>query len=344
MAIQWWNVTVKRDEEDSPYVKWEGHLPRWTREPRTFGEMGVARKGGKQAKTENRGFDGMMVGYEEESSAGTYRMYNLDTGKINSVRDVKWLDMLYGEYERSKRSERDEDSSQSSSTMKRSKGSKLSKRRIKEELMSKMEKEKESVDSRKLAEESEQIVESESEDSEEGMETRSQKNRSKIKGGFRKQKEIKELQETAEKMMIDMANFGMKAWKERYEEDKNSDEESSEEMNSEEDSDEDVAYVSVEERYETQYLYSERANYSAVESDYKEPRTYKQMLKRPEEERNKWKEGVEKEFRDFQRRGVWKRMKTSDVPEGRQLIGTKWVFKLKRNGVYRSRLVALGYT
>ena len=33
-----------------------------------------------------------------------------------------------------------------------------------------------------------------------------------------------------------------------------------------------------------------------------------------------------------------------DVPEGRKLVGCKWVYKLKRNGVYRSRLVALGYT
>ena len=33
-----------------------------------------------------------------------------------------------------------------------------------------------------------------------------------------------------------------------------------------------------------------------------------------------------------------------DVPTGRRLIGSKWVFKLKRNGVFRSRLVALGCT
>ena len=79
MAVQWWNVTVKNDEEESPYVKWHGELPRWTREPRIFGEMGVARKGGKQSKTENKGFDGMMVGYEEESSVGTFRIFNLET-------------------------------------------------------------------------------------------------------------------------------------------------------------------------------------------------------------------------------------------------------------------------
>jgi len=29
---------------------------------------------------------------------------------------------------------------------------------------------------------------------------------------------------------------------------------------------------------------------------------------------------------------------------GRKLVGCKWVYKIKRNGTYRSRLVALGYT
>ena len=88
----------------------------------------------------------------------------------------------------------------------------------------------------------------------------------------------------------------------------------------------------------------EQAGYSAVESDYREPRTYREMLKRPEAERNKWLEGMKKEFKDFERRKVWRRVKIKDIPDGRKLVGCKWVYKLKRNGVYRSRLVALGYT
>ena len=34
----------------------------------------------------------------------------------------------------------------------------------------------------------------------------------------------------------------------------------------------------------------------------------------------------------------------TDIPSNRRLIGSKWVFKKKRNGVYRARLVALGYS
>ena len=36
-------------------------------------------------------------------------------------------------------------------------------------------------------------------------------------------------------------------------------------------------------------------------------------------------------------------MKIKDTPEGQKLIGSKWAFKLKRNGVCCSRLVVLGY-
>ena len=66
--------------------------------------------------------------------------------------------------------------------------------------------------------------------------------------------------------------------------------------------------------------------------------------KRPEWERKKWLEGTQKEFKDFNTRGVWRVVKTKDVSMRRRLIGSKWVFKLKRNGVHRSRLVALGHT
>ena len=32
------------------------------------------------------------------------------------------------------------------------------------------------------------------------------------------------------------------------------------------------------------------------------------------------------------------------IPENRRLIGNKWVFKINRDGTYRARLVALGYS
>jgi len=77
--------------------------------------------------------------------------------------------------------------------------------------------------------------------------------------------------------------------------------------------------------------------------EYKEPTTYYQMTKRGSEEKAKWLDGVEKEFQNFDKRNVWRVIKIKDVPLGRRLIGSKWVFKKKRDGRHRTRLVALGY-
>ena len=46
-------------------------------------------------------------------------------------------------------------------------------------------------------------------------------------------------------------------------------------------------------------------------------------MTRPEEERSKWQEGMDKEFKDFEKRGVWKVMKIEDTPLGQRLIGCK---------------------
>ena len=43
-------------------------------------------------------------------------------------------------------------------------------------------------------------------------------------------------------------------------------------------------------------------------------------------------------------RGVWRKIDKVKIPEDRRLIGNKWVFKIKRDGTYRARLVALGYS
>ena len=41
---------------------------------------------------------------------------------------------------------------------------------------------------------------------------------------------------------------------------------------------------------------------------------------------------------------VWRTVRKTDVPKDRRLIGCTWVFKIKGNGTYRARLVALGYS
>jgi Reverse transcriptase (RNA-dependent DNA polymerase) len=41
---------------------------------------------------------------------------------------------------------------------------------------------------------------------------------------------------------------------------------------------------------------------------------------------------------------VWEGFKKEDIPEGRRTIKSKWIFKINRNGIFRARLVAGGYS
>ena len=84
--------------------------------------------------------------------------------------------------------------------------------------------------------------------------------------------------------------------------------------------------------------------YSTVCSDYLEPKSYKQMLRRPLEEKIKWKKAIQKEFDNFMQRGIFIKIKIKDIPKGRQLIDSRWVFKVKRDGRMRARLVTRGFT
>ena len=40
--------------------------------------------------------------------------------------------------------------------------------------------------------------------------------------------------------------------------------------------------------------------------------------------------------------GVWREVSKEERNANKQLVGSKWVFTIKRNGVYRARLVAKG--
>ena len=61
-------------------------------------------------------------------------------------------------------------------------------------------------------------------------------------------------------------------------------------------------------------------------------------------QKDKWREAILKEHRDMDSRQVWQKIKRSDIPKDRRLVKSRWVFKVKRNGVFRARLVACGYS
>ena len=94
-----------------------------------------------------------------------------------------------------------------------------------------------------------------------------------------------------------------------------------------------------------EYWIQETCFISAVTSGPTEPKTFQEARHSPiKEERNKWQAAIRKEIRSMINRGVWRKIDKMKIPENRRLIGNKWVFKIKRDGTYRARLVALGYS
>ena len=84
---------------------------------------------------------------------------------------------------------------------------------------------------------------------------------------------------------------------------------------------------------------------SAVTSGPTEPKTFQEAWHSPvEEEKENWQIAIRKEIRSMVNREVWRKIDRAKIPENRRLIGNKWVFKIKRDGTYRARLVALGYS
>ena len=79
---------------------------------------------------------------------------------------------------------------------------------------------------------------------------------------------------------------------------------------------------------------------------YENPRTFQEAWNRPDAvDREKWREAIRKEFNDMiYKRKVWRHCKKSTIPKDRRLIDCKWVFKKKKNQVYRARLCAIGYS
>ena len=82
---------------------------------------------------------------------------------------------------------------------------------------------------------------------------------------------------------------------------------------------------------------------ASLKYDWTEPKDYKEMKTTNATERAHWEDDMKKEFNDFHNRNVWSFAKRSDVPDGRKVLGVKWVYKYKRNGVYHSCLVCKGY-
>ena len=61
-------------------------------------------------------------------------------------------------------------------------------------------------------------------------------------------------------------------------------------------------------------------------------------------QRRLWQTAINKEFKTMEDHQVWDLIDRQKIPHGRKTIKCRWVFEIKRSGVFRARLVACGYS
>ena len=88
----------------------------------------------------------------------------------------------------------------------------------------------------------------------------------------------------------------------------------------------------------------EDGEFAGVAGDFYEPNTYKQAMKSPDAEL--WQQAAEEEINSLNANGTWDIV---PLPKDRKAIGSRWVFKIKRNADgsierYKARVVAKGFS
>ena len=83
----------------------------------------------------------------------------------------------------------------------------------------------------------------------------------------------------------------------------------------------------------------ETAFVTSTMSDPDEPQSFQEARWDPDQiAREKWQEPIHREFKKMLDMGVWRHVKREDCPNDCRLVGCRWVFKVKRNGVYHADL------
>jgi hypothetical protein len=75
-----------------------------------------------------------------------------------------------------------------------------------------------------------------------------------------------------------------------------------------------------------------------------EPTKFHEAYNHPEPDlRVKLRKVICKDFEDMKNKGLWELIPKEKTSERRICVKSKWLFKIKRNGIFRARLVAYGY-
>ena len=326
-ATKYDGILITRKKEISSYEKFYGRRPNWIDDCKKFGEVGVFKNLKKGKMTDNRGSIGMFVGHSDNHPSGTFKMINITTWKAIHTRDVTWLNKSYGEYIGLTNAERE--------------NLKIKSENNEDEENDQMETldfgikieeyegtNDESTDVKVTDEANPNNVNDVTNDTNVGEEQEEKQPKTVLRRSTRRK------QANMVKHILDESNttpqnprlWGPKKLR------------SGKQLHTIEELEAAEAMISILDIREMCYL-------SCDIKDEVEPTTFDEAWNHPDPvQRAKWRDAIKKEFHDGFDRKVYEKFDRADVPSNRRCIQCKWVFKIKRNGRYRARLVAKGFT
>ena len=329
---------------------------------RRFGEIGiVTNKDGIQGKLQNKGYAMMFLGYAEQHSVETYRFLNLETMRVSLSRDVRWLGLTYRQWVRKGESMsaievdvthcgneegekvEDHETENATTVQQQQRGGRTN---VYEDLIQ---------DNRRLIRELSRLedhfnpgltevgLREQATTERTGVVTRA---RAKEGDGGHGDELNEEVERSNVAYIIQESDVALMA--------------KSKILLEEKEEKDDVPKVN--ENKEEEHLLVQLKNLSKqVGMDTMErekklheivsklkanlPKSFEEAWNHPDELlREEWRGSIRKEFRGMLNHGVWRTIKRRDMPSGRRLVKNKWIFDIKRDGRFRARLVACGYS
>ena len=300
------NILVVNSDDLNAYEKYYGREPTFLPKLRTFGEVGVVLDRQKMKnKLASRGYNSIFVGYAQQHAVGVYRMYNIDTRRISLTRDVRWTNTMIGDL-----TKRELTMAQGESSGRENNDDDIN-------------------DDPPSPDTTDEDNPEQDDITQTGREDDPDEQQEDTISEASHHSDARELPDPPEPVNDD--------------------------NNEQNDSDNDPDGLNAKTRRELAKLHTsynptlddvvEIALVGGTDDSYSNPNLFDDAWDHEEaEDRAKWREGIRKELRDMIKRKVCERTKIANVPQDRRLIGCKWLFKKKRNEVYRARLVALGYS
>ena len=322
------NCVVTSSQEVPSYERFYKKPFKDARSLHTFGEMAIVRKIQHGSKLDDRGRVAMFLGYARDTAPGTYRFLILETKRIVVSRDYTWLGSLYGAYKRKENGGEptvdDDDGGDDDDYLRNNPYYPLQDDDDDDDENNNLP---DDVDDNDEADEAAALPE------EPRYRTRSRglppTTQAPTDNNPRLERELRRIQWSDEPTpappVVETVD----------EEDNQTGRE--EQANSSFDG----SHSPLFDRLFDEFVFF--TNTSVAE--YIEPKTFREAWDHPDlVQREKWREAIRKEFRDMLRRGVWRIIERNRMPSGRRCVKHKWVFKIKRDGRFRARLVACGYS